>query len=446
MNPSISILVVEDEDDQRLLVCSILKRAGFSIVEADSVTTAKMMLQQHPIDLIFSDWKLHNENGLDLLDHILSEFPDCAFILATGHGSITHAVDSIRAGADDYLVKPYQKETLLFAVERVCRARQLISQNKTLKKAISEREQLVDLVGKAPCMQQLYDKIERLADTRATVLISGESGTGKELTAQALHQLSDRKDKPFVAVNCSAIPESLAEAEFFGAEKGAFTGAIKRQIGKFEYANGGTVFLDEIGELPLSLQPKLLRLLQEGRFTRIGGNKEIEVDVRLVAATNRNLEEEVDQGRFREDLFYRLNVVPLEMPPLRYRSEDIPALVNHFSEVASRRHQLERVSFSASVLKRLIQHTWPGNVRELGNVVERMVLMADSGVASSDEIPKTQAADAINFTLPAKGINWQQHEKNCIEQAMALASGNRTQAAKLLGLSYKAFVYRLDKS
>jgi DNA-binding NtrC family response regulator len=446
MTQSISILVVEDEDDQRLLVCSILSRAGYQVHQADTVNSAEQTLLHYPIDLVFSDWKLKQQSGLDLLAHVLQEYPDTAFILATGHGSITHAVDSIRAGADDYLVKPYQKETLLFAVQRVSKARQLIAQNKTLEKAISEREKLVDLVGRAPCMQKLYTKIERLADTRATVLITGESGTGKELAARALQQLSERKNAAFVAVNCSAIPETLAEAEFFGAEKGSYTGAIKQKIGKFEFAHNGTLFLDEIGELPLSLQPKLLRLLQEGRFTRIGGNQEIEVDVRLVAATNRNLEEEVKQGRFREDLFYRLNVVPIVMPPLRYRKEDIPALVKHFSDVARRRHQLDEVTFSAAILKQLLQYSWPGNVRELGNIVERMVLMAESGVASSDELPISHGSDSnTTFNLPASGINWEQHERSCIEQAMIFASGNRTQAAKLLGLSYKAFVYRLDK-
>jgi len=446
MTPAIKILVVEDEDDQRLLVCSLLKRAGYQILEASSVTSAKQQLQQHDIDLVFSDWKLKHQNGLDLLSYILENFPEIAFVLATGHGSIAHAVDSIRAGADDYLVKPYQKETLLFAVARVCKARQLVAQNKTLEKSLTEREKLVDLVGRAPCMQQLYHKIERLADTLATVLITGESGTGKELAARALHQLSVRQNKPFVAVNCSAIPETLAEAEFFGAEKGAFTGAVKQQIGKFEFANGGTLFLDEIGELPLSVQPKLLRLLQEGQFTRIGGNQEIKVDVRLLAATNRNLEEEVKQGRFREDLFYRLNVIPIEMPPLRYRKEDIPALIKHFTAVSSRRHHLDPVDFPASLLKQLLQYPWPGNVRELGNVVERMVLMSDNGVASADEMPSMNVTQAKNhFELPSSGVNWELHEKSCIEQAMDISSGNRTQAAKLLGLSYKAFVYRLDK-
>ncbi len=446
MNSNIRILLVEDEHDQRLLVTNILTRAGYQVIDSESVTGAKQLLQKQPIDLIFSDWKLQNESGLDLLDFVLESHPETAFILATGHGSIAHAVDSIRAGADDYLVKPYQKQTLLFAVERVAKARQLLAQNKSLTKALTERERLVDLVGRAPCMQKLYNKIERLADTRATVLISGESGTGKELAARALHQLSVRANKPFVAVNCSAIPETLAEAEFFGAEKGSYTGAVKRKIGKFEYASGGTLFLDEIGELPLSLQPKLLRLIQEGRFTRIGGNQEIDVDVRIVAATNRNLEEEVKHGRFREDLFYRLNVVPIEMPPLRYRKEDIPALVSHFSQVASRRHQIEAIAFSSSLLKSLMQYPWPGNVRELGNVIERMVLMSEAGNASVDDLPSISQSDTeTQFKLPTTGISWERHQKNCIEQAMELASGNRTQAAKLLGMNYKAFVYRLDK-
>ncbi len=444
--PSINILVVEDEDDQRLLVVGLLSRAGYKVVEASSVTEAIQVLEKNTIDLVFSDWKLKHENGLELLNEIQRNYPEIAFILATGHGSISHAVESIQAGADDYLVKPYQKETLLFAVERVCRARRLIQQNKSLEQALTERDKLVDLVGRAPCMQQLFNKLERLADTRATVLVTGESGTGKELAARALHQLSERKHNSFVAVNCAAIPETLAEAEFFGSEKGAFTGAVKQKIGKFEFANGGTLFLDEVGELSLSLQPKLLRLIQEGRLTRIGGTKEIEVDVRLVAATNRNLEEEVRQGRFREDLFYRLNVVPIEMPPLRYRKQDIPALIKHFNNVASRRHGIEKVVFPSAVMKGLIEYSWPGNVRELGNIVERMVLMSTDGTASMEELPLVKLPKvASNFVLPSSGMNWEQHEKDCIKQAMEFSSGNRTQAAKLLGLSYKAFIYRLDK-
>ncbi len=446
MKQRIRILVVEDEPDQRQLVSGLLRRAGYEIDAAASVSEAKTLLEKGDVDIVFSDWKLEGEDGLQLLEHVQLDYPETGFILATGHGSIAHAVQSVRAGADDYLVKPYQKDALLFALERVCRARLLIRENKALEQALTEREYLVDLIGHSACMQTLFNKIERLASTRATILISGESGTGKELAARALHQLSNRKDQPFVAVNCAAIPESLAEAEFFGTEKGAFTGSTKLNIGKFEFAQGGTLFLDEVGEMPLLLQVKLLRLLQEGVLTRIGGNKEIKVDIRLVAATNRDLQEEVNAGRFREDLFYRLNVVPIEMPPLRDRKEDIPALTKHFSQVACRRHEVENVRFTPTVLKSLTQYSWPGNVRELGNVIERMVLMSENGEASETEIPQIQGSDtAPQFELPLAGFNWDVHERDCLQQAMNMCHGNRTQAAKKLDLAYKAFLYRLEK-
>jgi two-component system NtrC family response regulator len=300
-------------------------------------------------------------------------------------------------------------------------------------------------------MQKLFGRVARLAPTSATILLTGESGTGKELAARALHQLSPRAARPFVAVNSAAIPENLLESEFFGVERGAFTGADRARPGRFENADGGTLFLDEVGELPLVLQPKLLRALQEGRVTRVGGARELAVDVRVLAATNRDLGAEVAAGRFRQDLFYRLNVVPLELAPLRERREDVPLLVEHFVQRAARRHALPAPKIPPAVMRRLIEYAWPGNARELANVVERLLLLAEGGAIAESDLPAEvrgeiaeHAADGA-FRLPPAGLRWEEHEKSVLQQALAMAHGNRARAARLLDLPYKAFLYRLEK-
>jgi len=443
----ICILVVEDEPDQRDIVEQIISDAGYKVLTAEDGESAVKMQQLKEIDLVFSDWKLPGMDGLELLTQLRQHNPEQAFVLATGHGSIEHAISAIRAGADDYLSKPYKRQTLLFTLEKVCQSRHLKKENSLLRQALNEQNSLDEMIGRAPAMQKLFRKIERLASTNATVLISGESGTGKELAARALHRLSKRNDMPFIAVNCAAIPETLAEMEFFGAVKGAFTGADKLKVGKFEAADEGTIFLDEIGELPLQLQPKLLRLLQEGTVTPIGSNTEKKLDIRIIAATNRDLQEEVKVGAFREDLFFRLNVVPIILPPLRERKEDIPALVKHFASSAAARHQLDEPHFPKDVLERLIANYWHGNVRELGNIIERLVLLADDDI-SIDDVPvssPTAVAEDGTFQIPSQGFSWESHERDCLNQALKLTHNNRSKAAKLLDLSYKAFLYRLEK-
>ncbi|MEM9182693.1 MAG: sigma-54 dependent transcriptional regulator [Pseudomonadota bacterium] len=443
-----SVLVVEDEPAQRQLMTDILTDLGLTVTQAASQAAALAAGQAEAPQLIISDWKLESGDGLSLLRELRDSGVDSSFIMVTAYGSIAHAMEAIRAGADDYLSKPFERQALLLAVERTLRARNLQAENQRLAEEVGERDRLVDLVGKAPGMQRLYRRIEKIADTQASVLIGGESGTGKELAARAIHTLSGRNDGPFVAVNCGAIPEGLMEAEFLGAEKGAYTGAHQRRIGKFEAAGGGTLFLDEVGELPLAIQPKLLRALQEGRVTRVGGNSEIHTDVRIIAATNRDLEEEVASGRFREDLYYRLNVVPIEMPPLRERREDISALIDHFVARTARQHHLEPAAIPRSVRRRLVDHYWPGNVRELGNVVERLILLADDSEVTADDLPasfRSSAPAGSGFTLPPEGVNWEALEHAALSQALTMASGNRARAAKLLGLSYKAFLYRLGK-
>ena len=446
-----NILVVEDDADQRRLVASILRSRSYLVDEAASVAEAVAALGRSPVDLVLSDWKLPDGDGTAILAEVRESRPQTAFIMVTAYGTIARAVDAVRAGADDYLAKPFERQALMLALEKALRSRRLEDENRRLAEELAERDRLVDLVGRAPSMQRLFRQVEKLATTDATVLLTGESGTGKELAARALHALSRRAGHEFVAVNCAAIPETLIESEFFGVEKGAYTGADRTRPGKFEAADLGTLFLDEVGELPLVLQPKLLRVLQEGRVQRVGAAREIATDVRLIAATNRDLAAEVAAGRFREDLYYRLNVVPLKMPPLRDRREDVPRLVDHFAARAARRHGVRVGPFPSRVLKHLLDYGWPGNVRELGNVVERLVLLADDGRVSAADLPEEMterlAAASSNggFHLPPSGMSWEEHEKSCLSQALEAANGNRAKAARLLDLPYKAFLYRLEK-
>lgn len=436
------LLVVEDDAQQRQLLCELLRAEDYQVQSADSVETAILALKQQPLDLVLCDWKLGQGSGLQVLQYLRQHYPQLGFVVATAYGSVSHAVEAIQAGADDYLTKPFKRQELLLAISKGLSAWRLRQQNQQLTEQLSEQQQLVELIGHAPCMQQLFQRINRISASHATVLISGESGTGKELAARALHQLSGRKG-PFIAINCGAIPEQLAEAELFGAEKGAYTGAHQSKAGKFEAANGGTLFLDEVAELPAALQAKLLRLLQEGKVTRLGSHQEISLDVRLIAASHQDLAQAVQEGRFREDLFYRLNVVPLHMPALRERREDIPRLIQHFLQKSQQRYQLPAAELSKTALRQLMDYPWPGNVRELANRIERFVLLADERELLADL--NTAATVSSGFVLPAEGLNWQQHERDCLLQALSRSNGNRAQAAKLLQLPYKAFLYRLEK-
>lgn len=445
LEQKLKILVVEDEPDQRSLITKMLAANGYQTKSAESVEEAILSIKSELPDLVFSDWKLGQLTGMDLLNYVRREQPDMGFIIATAYGTITHAVDAMQAGADDYLAKPYQRQSLLLAIDKVAKSLVLKRQNRSLTSQLSQQQELVGLVGKAPCMQKVYTRVQRVSATDATVLIGGESGTGKELAARALYQLSDRKNKPFVAINCGAIPENLAEAELFGAEKGAFTGATALKIGKLEAADGGTIFLDEIGELPLLLQTNLLRFLQEGVISRLGQNGEIKLDVRVIAATHRDLKHEVEEGRFREDLYYRLNVVPIHMPPLRERQEDIGRLVDHFLKLHAGQYNLPPVTLTGDTMKQLLDYSWPGNVRELANRIERFVLLGDEQEMVEELSCQPKAINTTQFALPEIGIEWELFEKSCLEQAMSKHQGNRTKAAKFLGLSYKAFLYRLEK-
>ena len=449
MSSFISILVVEDDDDQRALICDILALSQFQVTQADCVEQAILLIKQQSFDVIFSDWKLGHLTGIDLLRYVRKNTPNTGFVIATAYGTISHAVEALQQGSDDYLPKPFQRQELLLTIDKALKAKNLRSQNQALTAQLGEQKQLMGLVGKAPCMQAVYQRIDKVSATSATVLILGESGTGKELAARALHERSNRHQNKFIAINCGAIAESLAEAELFGAEKGAYTGAINAKIGRLEAADHGTVFLDEIGELSPSLQAHLLRFLQEGTITRLGSHQELSLDVRVIAATHRDLQQEVKAGRFREDLYYRLNVVPIIMPALRERQQDIAMLADHFIEVHSKQHQCKADNLNAENYRALLEYHWPGNVRELSNRIERFVLLNDS-----DELTQNLAPSSItssldtglpHIDLPEQGFNWEDFERNCLANTLKYHQGNRTKAAKFLQMSYKAFLYRLEK-
>ena len=447
MSTNTPILLVEDDHAQNELISAMLSAASYQVFSAFSVEDAIVLLKQHPhIQLVFTDWKLGQLSGLDLINYIRGNKLEHGIVVATAYGSIEHAVQAIEQGADDYLSKPFQRQELLLALAKANKANMLRLTNQQLNNQLTEQSSLVDIIGHAPCMQKVFQRIERVSATSATVLISGESGTGKELAARALHQLSHRNNRAFIAINCGAIPENLAEAELFGSVKGAFTGATHDKQGKFSAADQGTIFLDEIAELSLSLQTKLLRLLQEGVVTPIGANHEQKIDVRVIAASHKNLHQMVQDGEFREDLFYRLNVVPIHMPPLRERTEDIPRLIQHFLALFSQRYGISGLQLSRVLLKQLMQFNWPVNVRQLSNTLEQFVLLQDEEelMHSLIQTESSQTGSSL-FTLPSTGIEWEQFEKDLLQQALNREAGNKTQAAKLLGLNYKQFLYRLEK-
>ncbi|MET1255602.1 sigma-54-dependent transcriptional regulator [Aliikangiella maris] len=444
----INILLIEDETEQRQILKSILIEQHYQVSDVGNGEQGIKLIQQQTFDIVISDWKLPGVDGVDVLNTLKQYSPLSSFILITAHGDASHAIATIRAGADDYLLKPFDKTTLLFTIKKQLYAQSVERENQTLKQQLKQRKQLVDIIGRSPLMNQLFQRIEKAAPTNATIMINGESGTGKELAARAIHQLSSRSNSAFIPVNCAAIPESLAESELFGVEKGAFTGATRNRPGVLEAANGGTIFLDEIGELPLLMQSKLLRFLQEGTINRVGSTAQQKLDVRVVSATNRNLILEIEKGNFREDLYYRLNVIPVTIPPLRNRPEDILPLIEHFIQQCCDENNILIRQLSKPAIKLLLSYHWPGNVRELKNIIERSVLLSSEEIISVEEISGLEFEkpnQSSSYLLPENGLNWEDHEKDCLLQSLAYCNNNKTQAAKLLGLNYKAFLYRLEK-
>ncbi|HEX4514535.1 MAG TPA: sigma-54 dependent transcriptional regulator, partial [Polyangiaceae bacterium] len=380
------VLIVDDEPNLRKILSAQLTRDGYDVMIAEDGEQGLSMLKEHHIDMVITDLKMPKVDGMTLLKEALREDPELPVVMITAHGTVDTAVEALKSGAFDYLTKPFDKDEVRQIVAKALKTKELsgAEASQTASAGTSAR---FGIIGQSPGITDLYNVLERVADTPTTVLITGESGTGKELVARALHDHSSRKDKPFIKVNCAAIPKELIESELFGYERGAFTGAVNSKPGRFELANGGTLFLDEIGEIPVEMQVKLLRALQESEFERVGGIKTIRVDVRLVAATNRDLKKLISQGAFREDLFYRLNVVSIRLPALRERASDTPLLVEHFLKKFNERLKKNVVGIEPEALDLLSAYTWPGNIRELENVLERTILFCEGPTIHASDLP-----------------------------------------------------------
>ncbi len=442
-----TILIVEDEARMRRLLELSLGEEGYATLAADNADAGLKLLGREPVDLLLTDLKLPGMSGLELLEaarHLRAELP---VIVMTAYGSVESAVGAMKAGASDYVLKPFSLDEIKLVVRRALDVRRLREENRDLREALGKRYDVSGIVAQSGKMQEVLGLVERVAQTNSTVLLCGESGVGKDLVARAIHQRSRRSRGPYVKINSTAIPENLLESELFGYEKGAFTGAASSKPGKFELADGGTLFLDEIGDVPPPVQVKLLRVLQEREFERLGGTKTVKVDVRLVAATNRDLRAALEEGTFREDLYYRLNVVPINIPPLRDHKEDVPALAALFLRKFAESSGKEILEISPAAMERLMLFHWPGNVRELENVMERAVALSPGPVLEPRDIlideMAQKSADSAPF-LPA-GMTLEQWEDEMIREAMRRAGGNKSQAARLLGLSRNALRYRLSK-
>ncbi|PLX78830.1 MAG: sigma-54-dependent Fis family transcriptional regulator [Desulfuromonas sp.] len=440
------ILIVDDEEKIRVILRFLLETAKHKVIEAAHGKEALALLENEAVDLVLSDVRMNEMDGFSLLEAIRDQELGCPVIFVTAFATLESAVQALRLGASDYLVKPFEEEAVLLAVERALGMRRLLAENIRLKQAFAENVKGSPVVVASPSMQQVRDLGLKVAGSEATVLLSGESGTGKEVMARFIHQTSPRSGERYVAVNCAAIAPSLLEAELFGHEKGSFTGADKARAGKFEFAAGGTLFLDEIGEMPLEAQSKLLRAIQEKSIQRVGGNQEIPISCRLVCATNRDLAQQVREGAFREDLYYRLAVFPIHMPPLRERKADIVPLARFYIEKTAGRSDSEVLTPAA---QRLLQgYTWPGNVRELFNVLERAMIMKGGELPlSSDDFPHVsgQAPAALGaagdqlYRLPPQGVDFEELQRSIVLQAMEMTMGNQSAAARLLNVSRARF-------
>ncbi len=439
------VLLIDDDVSLRRVTEFNLQEAGYQVLTAANGEEGIELFRRHRPPLVITDVQMPQMSGYEVLDAVLELDAQTLVIIITAFSSVEKAVEAMKSGAYDYLTKPFSRDQLSLAVAKAFEFGKLRKENTQLKDALAGSIDNGQIIGQAPAMQQLLQRVEKVAVSQASVLISGESGSGKEVIAKALHRGSTRADGPFVAVNCAAIPKDLIESELFGHIKGSFTGAVKDRKGKFSLADGGTLFLDEIGELPIDLQPKLLRALQEQEFEPVGGISE-QVDVRVVAATNRDLEEAMQTGGFREDLYYRLAVVPMALPPLRQRKEDIPLLLDFFL----RKHQADvGVRFAAEVIEHLQNYDWPGNVRELENVVEQMLILRQGDLLEMVDLPlrigrpRVQNGGVLN--LPEEGYSLEDLEREAVEEALRRCSGNKTKAAAFLRIPRHTLLYRLEK-
>ncbi len=449
---SFSILVVDDEKIQRESLAGFLKKRGFQVFKAAQFEQAVETIQSNSIDLVLTDVKMPGRSGYELLEEIKKINPEITVIIMTAYGNIQEAVSALKNGAYDYLTKPLDLDEVDLLINRALEFKQLTRENAQLRQKLSERHRFTNIISNSPLMEEALNLAARSAKSKASILIEGESGTGKELIAHAIHFASPRKDKPLVIVNCAAISENLIESELFGHEKGAFTGAIQSRLGRLEEADGGTLFLDEVGDIPLSVQVKLLRFLQFGEFQRVGSNQTRNVDVRLIAATNRDLLKLIQQNRFREDFYYRLNVINIKVPPLRQRKEDIPLLIDHFIKKYSAENHKKITGLSREALDILMKYDYPGNVRELENVIERAVVLARGEIIESTDLPVTLISYQPEQPTPPLQYypgNFKQKlaafEKDLLLDALKKANFNQSEAARQLGISERNLRYKMAK-
>jgi nitrogen regulation protein NR(I) len=456
------VLIVDDELNIRRVLAAMLKRDGYDVTTAADGAQALAVLQRTPVHVVVTDLVMPHLGGMELLERVRAEYPDIPVILITAHGTVDSAVAALKAGAFDYVTKPFEQEELRKVIAKAARANDL--ERRSVHEGTAEGDR-PPLVGTSPAMRTIYEMVARVADSPSTVLITGESGTGKELIAKALQRGSSRRDKPLIKVNCAAIPKDLVESELFGYQRGAFTGAVGDKPGRFELADGGTLFLDEIGEIPVEIQVKLLRALQESEFERVGGIRTLKVDVRLIAATNRDLKSLIAEGRFREDLYYRLAVVPIALPPLRDRREDIPLLVSHFIDKYNRRLGKKVEGIDDDALQQLVEYGWPGNIRELENLMERSVLFADGPRIRATSLPDSlretgsptpppiAAMGPLGAIASPSGASMKEIvrqaqselEKELISRALEETGGNVTRAAKRLQISRKSLQVKMKE-
>jgi two-component system NtrC family response regulator len=448
-----TILVTDDEKIQRESLAGFLRKKGYTVLTAHNFDEAYRQVQEHPVDVVLTDVKMGDKSGYDLLKAVRELNPEITVIIMTAYGNVEEAVAAMKDGAYDYLTKPIDLDEVELLVHRALQLKLLKSENETLRRKLEERHRFTNIVTASPLMEEVLNIAARSANSRTSVLIEGESGTGKELIVRAIHYASPRKDKPLVVVNCAAISENLIESELFGHEKGAFTGALQTRLGRLEEADGGTLFLDEVGDVPLSVQVKLLRFLQFGEFQRVGSNETRKVDVRLIAATNRNLREMIKEGTFREDFYYRLNVINIYVPPLRKRKEDIPLLIDHFIKKFAEENGKPIRGISREAMDLLMKYDYPGNVRELENMIERAVVLARGEIIEKEDLPiQFHIKNGSNETLPPLDYypgNFREKveafEKDLIVQALKEADYNQSKAARALGLSERNLRYKMNK-
>jgi two-component system, NtrC family, response regulator PilR len=448
----VDLLIVDDEASLRDFLSIVFEEEQWRVETAASVADARAAIARSEPDVVLCDLMLPDGSGIDLVRDVKAESPSIAFIMITAHTSTRSAVEALKAGAIDYIAKPFDIEELKIIVRKAVERKELEDENIHLRTALEERFTFANIIGKSAKMQEIFSIVQRIAKTMSTVLISGESGTGKELIARAIHYNSDRRGK-FVSINCGALPENLLESELFGHERGSFTGAIREKRGLFHEADRGTIFLDEIGETSTAMQIKLLRVLQDRVVRRVGSNVEAPVDVRVIAATNRDLNESIKAGTFREDLFYRINVIPIELPPLRHRKEDIPILVDHFIEKFCVNMQVRRKKISTDAMRAIEKYHWPGNVRELENVVERMIALEPAELLTTRSLPEHVLLGGripdTTFELPPEGLSLEEHldaiTKIFMLKALERCGGVQTKAADLLRMSFRSFRYYAKK-